>query len=81
MWVGEAGGPRVSWGEADCYAKLAGLGWSTRKIADECGTNRETVRVMVNVVTRYPVSLDRPTFWHAYAEVTGERTQAGKDRA
>ncbi len=67
--------------EADCYAKLAGLGWSGIRIATECGLfskktgrpQQELVSVMVRMVRGYPLEADRPAFWHAYAEVTGER--------
>ena len=45
---------------ADAYAELSRRGWGVRRIANECETNRETVRVMVAAVTRYPVTGQRP---------------------
>lgn len=68
----EAGSPH-RWREADRYYSLSERGWSARRIAGACGTNKSSVAVYVKAVSRYPDSFGRPTFWHAYAEVTGER--------
>lgn len=68
----EAGASPSRWHEADAYAELSRRGWSQQRIAQECGTNQQLVSVMCRVVTGYPVGDNRPSFWHAYAEVTGE---------
>ena len=64
------------WVEAECYHELAERGWSQRKIGKACGTNHTSVSFMVRMVVRYPTTSDRPSFWHAYAEITGEKTTA-----
>lgn len=61
------------WVEADSYAELGVRRWSTRKIAEACGTNRNTVSVFIRAVSRYRDREARPRFWDAYAEVTGEK--------
>lgn len=60
------------WRTAHAYAELARRGWSTRQIGAACGVNASTVSRAVRVALRYRNSDDRPTFWHAYSEVTGE---------
>ena len=62
------------WKEADCYAELSKRGWGVRLIAAKCETNRETVRLFILVVTHYCVTSQRPSFWHAFAEVRGDTT-------
>jgi DNA methylase/Putative ATPase subunit of terminase (gpP-like) len=61
------------WREADAYKALALKGWGVRRIADECGTNRNTVSVFCRIVSRYRDKDTRPRFWDAYAEITGEK--------
>jgi hypothetical protein len=55
------------WREADAYAELSRRGWSLRRIADECGTNKDTVSVMVRMVSTYVDKDARPSFWTAYS--------------
>jgi ParB family chromosome partitioning protein len=64
------------WDEADCYAEMSSDGWSVRRIAKECETNKSSVAVFIAAVSRYPDSDTRPLFWEAYAECTGEKTDA-----
>jgi len=68
----EAGSP-ARWRTADCYYALKERGWSTRRIAEACDTNPATVSIATRAVFRYLNSGERPLFWHAYAEITGER--------
>ncbi len=58
------------WREADDYAELSIRGWSVRRIADACGTNKDTVSICVRMVSRYLDRDARPTFWKAYEAVT-----------
>jgi hypothetical protein len=60
------------WEEAEGYAELASLRWSVRRIADECEASKSAVGRCIQIVSRYRDSGNRPTFWQAYAEVTGE---------
>lgn len=72
----EAGASPSRWVEADCYAELAKRGWTVRKIAEECETNKTTVSVFINVVSRYRDKTKRPSFWGAYQEVQPGKTTA-----
>jgi ParB family chromosome partitioning protein len=65
----EAGETAVSparWREADRYAELSRRGWGVRKIAEACDTNKDTVSVMVRMVSTYVDKDARPIFWTAY---------------
>lgn len=68
----ESGGSPSRWKEADCYAELAKRGWTVRKIADECGTNKTSAAIFIQMVSGYPDRKKRPSFWTAYSETTGE---------
>jgi hypothetical protein len=62
------------WEEASCYAMMHEReGKSTRQIAEECDTNQSTVSRFIRVVSRYRLNYEKPSFWLAYAEVTGEK--------
>jgi N6-adenosine-specific RNA methylase IME4 len=61
------------WREADRYHELKQRGWTVRRIAQACGTNVKTVSVFSNAALRYRNEDERPRFWDAYAEVTGEK--------
>lgn len=67
----EAGSPH-RWRAADRYHELSARGWSTRRIAAECGTNKDAVSRYIRCVERCIGTDTRPTFWQAYKEVTGE---------
>ena len=71
----EAGSPH-RWRAAERYYELSERGWTQQRIASKCRTSQQTVSVYINCVRRYQVPSKRPTFWHAYAEVTGERSPA-----
>ena len=59
------------WEEADCYKALADRGWSVRRIAEECGTNKDTVsRLRAGV--KSPAALKREVLVAA-----GVNTDAG----
>ena len=61
------------WREAEAYAALASepYSFSFRAIAERCGTNRRSASVFVRMVAAYPDCEQRPTFWHAYKEISG----------
>jgi hypothetical protein len=61
------------WREADAYAELGRRGWRVRRIASECGVSKSAVHRCLQIVSRYRDTSDRPSFWTAYAEVTGEK--------
>jgi hypothetical protein len=61
------------WREADRYYELSQRGWSTRRIAQKCDTNRQTVSLFTRVVSRYRDTSTRPVFRHANSEVSGEK--------
>jgi ParB family chromosome partitioning protein len=61
------------WREADAYAELSKRGWRVRRIADECGTNRNSVSVMIRMVSQYCDSHIRPSFWAAFGEIHGDK--------
>lgn len=65
----QATGNVTSWELADVYASLKHAGWTVRKIADECESNRETVRRFCVIVTHYCVKNERPSFWQAFQDV------------
>jgi len=48
--------------------------WTQQKIADECGVSQSVVSYFVHCSRNYLVPDKRPTFWHAYSEVTGEKS-------
>lgn len=60
------------WREADTYAKLSGLGWSQRQIAEACGTSQTSVSFFVKAAITYVIKDERPSFWHAYQEARGD---------
>jgi hypothetical protein len=60
------------WQEADSYCELHRRGWTQQKIAKACGVDQSTVSRAMGCVKRYAVPHKRPSFWHAYAEVTRE---------
>jgi len=62
------------WVEADCYAELAGRGWTQGKIAETCGVSQQAVSRFIRIVSQYSVVSKRPTFWQAFQEVTGKTT-------
>src|SRR5262245_14915092 len=61
------------WAEADAYAELSRIGWSQTKIALACGSSQPAVSRLITCATRYPLVDNRPTFWAAFADVTGKR--------
>lgn len=63
----------TSWELADTYAELKRRGWTVRRVAEECETNKDTVSRFVRTVERCIGTDTRPSFWKVYAEVTGER--------
>jgi ParB family chromosome partitioning protein len=66
------------WREADAYAELSRRGWSLRRIADECGTNKDTVSRFVRCVERIGTDT-RPSFWAVYAQLTGENVRVARN--
>jgi phage N-6-adenine-methyltransferase len=60
------------WREADRYTELSERGWTQQRIAGACGTNQASVSIAIRAAIRYLIKEQRPTFWQAYAEVTGE---------
>jgi hypothetical protein len=77
-------GDRSSWEVADDFAKLAALGWSTRRIAEECETNKDSVSRFIRCAKTHPVSLgiQRPRFWDAYREARdGKEAECGNEEA
>lgn len=66
------------WREAHNYLALSERGWSTRRIATECETNKDSVSRFIRCAQRIGTDTDRPPFWHAYAEVTGEKSTGEK---
>jgi hypothetical protein len=66
------------WQEAAAYAELSRRGWSVRRIASECGVSKSAVGRLLQAVSRYRDSSDRPSFWTAYAEVTGEKPRIAR---
>lgn len=71
----EAGSPH-RWKQADSYYELSQRGWSGKQIAEACGVSESTVSRFKKTILRYRNADDRPVFWHAYAEITGERSGA-----
>lgn len=65
------------WREADDYAELSMRGWSTRKIAEACGTNRNTVSLFVRCSECHPRVTERPSFWQAYQEIRSDKKVRG----
>ena len=63
---GEASPSR--WREADAYLALSEQGWSTRKIADACGSNKSSVALFINCAKACPTSGTRMSFWSAFSE-------------
>jgi phage N-6-adenine-methyltransferase len=72
----EAEASPCRWDEADAYAELSELGWTQQRIAEECGTSQSSVSYFIRAARHYLVPDSRPSFWHAYAEVTGEKKDA-----
>jgi ParB family chromosome partitioning protein len=72
-WEAAVGGSAPSrWPEAECYHELSRRGWSLRGIADACGTNKDSVSVMVRMVSTYVDKESRPSFWTAYSETRAD---------
>src|SRR5262245_6844094 len=72
----EAGEEQTSpdrWDEADEYAVLASApyGWSVRRIAEACDTNKDTVAIMCRMVSNYLDKATRPRFWAAFSVAMG----------
>lgn len=67
------------WREADDYAELQRRGWKIRQIAEECRSNTFSVSVLCRMSLGYPNEFPRPTFWQAYAEVTGEKAAQSEE--
>ncbi|HWL44132.1 MAG TPA: hypothetical protein VNQ73_14415 [Ilumatobacter sp.] len=77
----EANASDARWLEAERYAELHQRGWSVRRIADECGTNKSSVGYFLKAVSTY-VDSERPTFWIAYKEArTSASTRLGVERS
>lgn len=72
-------GESWSWKEADAYAELYRRGWTQQKIADRCETDQPHVSVYLGCAKLYGVPHKRPSFWTAYAEVTGEKKRDSDD--
>lgn len=70
----EAGSPH-RWREAESYVVLLERGWTGKRVAEKCEVDQSRVSRFKNTFLRYRnlALADRPTFWHAYAEVTGEK--------
>lgn len=66
---GEASPSR--WREADDYVQLKERGWSTRAIAEHCGTNHSSVSRFIKCALQYSNSDSRPSFWEAFRELPG----------
>jgi ParB family chromosome partitioning protein len=67
-WEAAQGGSSPSrWLEAECYHELSRRGWSLRGIADACGTNKDSVSVLIRMVSTYVDKDSRPSFWTAYS--------------
>ena len=62
------------WREADDYLALAVRGWSVRRIATECETNKDTVSYFVRCA-RLPRET-RGSFWVAYQRVRSDKSAA-----
>jgi hypothetical protein len=67
---------KSSWEAADTFAELQRRGWGTRKIAEACETNRQTVSLFIRCAKRYPAVADRPAFWQVYREVRPDKEEA-----
>jgi hypothetical protein len=65
--VAERESSPTRWLEAECYHELSRRGWGLRRIAEECGTNIDSVSVMVRMVSTYVDKESRPSFWTAYS--------------
>lgn len=69
-------GNRNSWQVADDWHELSKRCWKQREIAEEFGVSQQSVSVFIRVATRYLVGNERPRFWDAYAEASGEKDTA-----
>lgn len=65
-------GTTARWRQADAYVALVEAGETQMAIAKRCGVPQSSVSVYINCVRNYRVPDNRPLFWHAYREVTGE---------
>lgn len=65
------------WREADAYAELSARGWTQQRIAERCGTTQSSVSRFISAARKYAVPHNRPTFWNAYSEITGEVAMGG----
>lgn len=73
----EAGSPH-RWRAADRYHDLSQRGWTGRQIARSVGVSEGTVSKYLKCVRVFGTE-NRPTFWNAYADVTGERAAHVRD--
>jgi hypothetical protein len=62
-----------SWEAADCFAELSRRGWGVRRIAEACGTNRQSVSLFIRCAECHPRVTGRPPFWDAYASVRPDK--------
>jgi hypothetical protein len=69
-----AAGDNNSWAAADAFLELSRLGWSVRKIAAACDTNKSSVARFIACARRFPVPVmgQRPRFWDAFQVVTAK---------
>ena len=57
------------------YAALKRRGWTVRRIADECETNKSTVGRFCQIVSLYR-DKERPSFWDALQAVDSSQSKA-----
>lgn len=71
------------WHEADCYVELAHRGWTQQRIGNACGgISQSKVSRLIACALTYAVPHNRPTFWTAYEEITGDsRTRLARRMA
>jgi hypothetical protein len=74
----EAGSP-YRWKMADAYATLADRGWTQVEIGRRCKTSQANVSFYIAAARSYYLGNNRPTFWQAYAEAKGAKTQSEPD--
>jgi hypothetical protein len=69
-----------SWEAADAFLELSRRGWGVRKIAEACGTNKDTVSRFIRCVKRIGTDTPRPPFWDVYRQVQPDGDGTGRAR-
>ena len=62
----------TSWDLADAYMSLKEMGWTGRRIAQECEESETHVSRFLACAKKFAVPQTRPPFWQAYQEITAK---------